>query len=710
MTLLNVDYKIISRALALRLKPKLQKLIHEDQTGFLQGRNISHTIRTVIDVIQIAQKDKLELIMVSMDWEKCFDRISHKALDAAMNYFNFGPKFRDFVLTMFHGANGRVLNNGFLSEPFPILSGCQQGSNLSPLLYVLLTEVLSINIRKNDKIKGIKVGDREIKLAQFTDDMNSFLKFKKQTIMEFESELIDFEEASGLKVNYDKTNVYRLGSLRDSQALLYTRKPFKWTDDPIKILGIVIHHDHMNTAKINYDMLLEKVENNCNLWKHRGLTLMGRVLIINSLCASLYVYKASVLGKITAEHTKKFYKILKNFLWKGGKSKLSLSKLQNTREYGGLGLIDLWAKDVALKTNWVAVSKEFPKIKDLAAQFLPEIRQDIWLCNLKPQDVSEVVAPCFWRDVLIAWANTQWHDPKDNVTKIAMQVLWYNSHIKINKRTLYYKKAHGGGIKLLYNIWNSVSKKFLTYQQLINIYGDNIMTYLEYHALVSAIPGEWIRELKNTNHIMEDFLFPYETFEGKTTKITYSNLIAKKQSIVHINNKWNEKLDVHITWEQLSRSFVEIGQLVKDTKMQNFQYRFLHRIIFCAKILHTWGIVQSPRCTFCEDHYETMDHLFYDCPVVRRFWELFQSWYESVTDTEITLTKNIVFFCESESNLLNTLLIIAKQHIFSRKILERPPNVYILKDKIMECVRIERFYAIRNKKYKPFAKKWKDLF
>lgn len=81
LTLLNVDYKILSRAVALRLKTKIHDLVHEDQTGFIAQRNISHNLRTIIDIIQIAKRDSLEMIMVSMDWEKCFDRISFVAID-----------------------------------------------------------------------------------------------------------------------------------------------------------------------------------------------------------------------------------------------------------------------------------------------------------------------------------------------------------------------------------------------------------------------------------------------------------------------------------------------------------------------------------------------------------------------------------------------------------------------------------------------------
>lgn len=555
------------------------------------------------------------------------------------------------------------------------------------------------------------LNNKEIKLAQFADDMNLFLKFERETLMQLEYELDTFEEASGLKVNYDKTNIYRLGSLMNTNAKIYTRKPFKWTNDPIKILGIVVdaRYDHMN--KINFTELTAKVQANCRLWSHRGLSLMGRTLVINTLCASLYVYKSSVLGRISKAQLKDFYGIIRNFLWKGGKSKIALRKLQNSKEFGGLQLIDLGAKDCALKCQWVSDIKEYENIKALSEQFLPKIKQDIWLCNLASRDVSMVMQKSsFWRDVLYSWSTIN-HKIPNNVTEIATQSLWFNSFVKVNNKLVYHERAHSQGMMFLYNIWNKENQTFFTHNQIQQIYGINVISFLDYYGLVSAIPGNWVRELKKARYIMEDYEFLYESFSGKTTKQTYEKIITDKNQFLDIVCKWNHKLDKHITREELSECFLNIPKLVMDVKMRNFQFRFLHRAIFCAKILHKWKIVDSPRCFYCGDEYETIDHLFYYCHVTRRFWELFQSWYESVTNTEITLTKDLIFLSNDPvTPLINTLLIIAKQFIFSRRIAERELNVYVLKDKIMEYVKIERSHALRTKRYKPFVRKWKDLF
>ena len=63
----------------------------------------------------------------------------------------------------------------------------------------------------------------------------------------------EFEKASGFSINYDKTSVYRIGSLANSSAKLYCQKPLNWTNDGINVLGVNIHSD-INTVYVrNYN-------------------------------------------------------------------------------------------------------------------------------------------------------------------------------------------------------------------------------------------------------------------------------------------------------------------------------------------------------------------------------------------------------------------------------------------------------------------------
>ena len=75
ITLLNVDYKILARAIAKRIEPKLPKLIHSDQTGFVKGRYIGQNVRRLNDLMEFTESNKVSGLPLFVDFEKAFDTL-----------------------------------------------------------------------------------------------------------------------------------------------------------------------------------------------------------------------------------------------------------------------------------------------------------------------------------------------------------------------------------------------------------------------------------------------------------------------------------------------------------------------------------------------------------------------------------------------------------------------------------------------------------
>lgn len=407
-----------------------------------------------------------------------------------------------------------------------------------------------------------------------------------------------------------------------------------------------------------------------------------------------------VLGRFSA--------IIREFLWNQGRTKIAHVKLFNDRHTGGLHLLNLKAKDLALKCQWVSYVKTSNKLQTLSESFLPPIKQKIWICNLKPEDVLSLMESCFWRDVLYAWCVAHWHSPS-NPSQIAAQVLWYNSFIKINNLVVFYDVALQAGVLCVYNIWNVISRRFLTFQEFTTIYGP-CLSFLQYYGLVSAIPKPWVAQLRNAYYVLEDHVYPFETISDKISLHIYNKLTHNPDSLSALMAKWKDKLQIDFVKEEFFEHFSRIYVLVPDIKCRNFQFRYLHRTVFCADILYKWKLVDSPRCLYCHNELETMEHLFYSCAEVSRFWEMFVSWYEATTDTEIFISLENVSFCNHEIDIVNTLIIMAKQFLFSRRIAERPPNIYLFRDKVKMVIKLERDFALKKRRYKPFVKKWKNLF
>ena len=138
--LLNVDYKVLAKALANRLIKFLPQLIDEDQTGYVKKRFIGNNIRIIEDIMIYTRRNKISGILLSVDFEKAFDSVNWNSLAWCLEAFNFGPKFRSYVITLYQDISTTVLNNGHTSKWFHLERGVMRGCPLSPYMFILLAE------------------------------------------------------------------------------------------------------------------------------------------------------------------------------------------------------------------------------------------------------------------------------------------------------------------------------------------------------------------------------------------------------------------------------------------------------------------------------------------------------------------------------------------------------------------------------------------
>ena len=143
ISLLNVDYKICSKAMSIRLSKVLEFIVDPDQTCSVPGRKISANLHTLRDILDYLDRTGEAGILVSLDQEKAFDRVNRSFLQSLLTRFGFGPSFCNWINTFYKGANMRVIVNEWLTEPIPLSRGVRQGDSLSPMLYILCVETLA---------------------------------------------------------------------------------------------------------------------------------------------------------------------------------------------------------------------------------------------------------------------------------------------------------------------------------------------------------------------------------------------------------------------------------------------------------------------------------------------------------------------------------------------------------------------------------------
>ena len=231
--LLDIVYKIIAKVIANRLSSVIDKLVHNNQTGFIKGRYIGENIRLISDVIEYCQMDSTEGVLMAIDYRNAFDSVEHDFILYVLKMFNFGPDFIAWVRLLYRNALLTVKNNGFTSKWFSCSRGTFQGSPLSGLLFNLIVEILAIKIRTLENIRGIIINGNEIKISQYADDTTLFLR-DPSSVNNVMQLLKDFQNVSGLEINIQKCNILWLGPWRYRRDSICGIAPVS----KIKILGV----------------------------------------------------------------------------------------------------------------------------------------------------------------------------------------------------------------------------------------------------------------------------------------------------------------------------------------------------------------------------------------------------------------------------------------------------------------------------------------
>ena len=243
ISLLNIDYKISTKAIANRIKKILNTIIHDSQTGFLKGRCIGENIRTIFEVIENLNDENKPGLIFFADFQKAFDSIDHDYIFKVLNYFNFGNSFINWIKLFYNDAQSCVINNGHMSEFFKIERGVRQGCPLSPYLFILAIEVLYKSVQNDDNIKGITLYNREIKNTAFADDATFMMDGSKKTFTTLINKIDSFSKISGLKLNSSKSIILRSGTLKNSIDTFNTNTKFIWTFENAATLGITFSNE-----------------------------------------------------------------------------------------------------------------------------------------------------------------------------------------------------------------------------------------------------------------------------------------------------------------------------------------------------------------------------------------------------------------------------------------------------------------------------------
>jgi hypothetical protein len=226
ISLCNVLYKIASKVVANRLKIFLPDIVSEFQSAFVPGRLIIDSALIAFECLQTVrrQKSKSPFFALKIDMMKAYDRVEWCYLHGCLSKLGFAPGWIDSVMRCVTSARYAVKVNGDLTSPVVPSRGIRQGDPISPYLFLLCTEGLSCLLQKKEglgELQGLRNGRQGPSISHllFADDSIFFARSDPQSVDTLKGVLDTYCEASGQKINLQKSSVFFGNKCQDTVKL-----------------------------------------------------------------------------------------------------------------------------------------------------------------------------------------------------------------------------------------------------------------------------------------------------------------------------------------------------------------------------------------------------------------------------------------------------------------------------------------------------------
>lgn len=713
ISLINVDTKIGTKIIAKRLEKVLPKIINHDQTGYVKGRYIGETLRVIDDIIYHTNLNNIPGILITIDFEKAFDSLEWSFMISALEAFNFGKSLIKWVKTFYNNITSCVMNNGFSTKYFDLRRGVRQGDPLSPFLFIVALELLTINIRNKTDIKGIKIGNEEVKLAAYADDLSIFSADISSAENLFKV-LDKFYICSGLKINKEKCEAMWIGSNRERQDFPLD---IRWNKDMIKILGIFFSHNSTKMIQKNFDQNIIAIKEVLNIWSMRNLSLIGKICILKSLAISKLIYVSSVL--FTPQNViKQVNSIIFNFLW-NGKDKVKRKVIISDYEHGGLKMVDFESRVKSLNIIWIKrlLDKENKHVWKVIPKLYFENFGGIEVflrCNYSLEKLN-LNLPLFYRNILQVWKEIF----PTQQQPIEEQILWNNQNILVAFKSVFFRELWFNGIVFVHDIFDN-SGLIFTWQHIKRSFGLSSHLWIKYYGLISAIPHNYKEYMKKSRSNYsrpnyQDLILKLKSTEIEikdiTSKKVYLHLVEEKQLVptaqAYFENRYNLS---DIPWTKIySIPFL----CTIDSRLRSFQYKILNNILYLNDFLYNkLKVVDNPRCSFCKTENETSPHLFFSCSFTLSFLRDFATTTNLISLRDLE-EKDIILGKSSQLHQTviqkNFVILLIKWYLYRCRMNNTLPSTLEFKTQLGKYKEIEFLIAKKKGKLKRHYLKWKNI-
>ena len=720
ISLLNFDLKVISKALANRLKNVLPDLIDKRQTAYVKNRFIGESGRLIDDIINVCDQKNIAGYLLTIDFEKAFDSLSHNFLIAALKKYGFGEDFIDWIKILLYKQESCVINGGHTTKYFSLERGARQGDPISAYLFVLALEIFFILLKSNKNVHGIEIFNHEFLYTAYADDTTFFLKCLDST-KEVLKMLDIFYKVSGLRPNLNKCEIAGLGILKDVKVALCGLKNIDLTKNCIKILGVHFSYNKKLQDDMNFCNTVKNIYNVVKIWRLRHLSLEGKIIIFKTLAISKIVYLA-LLTNIPKITLTELNEIQSKFLWNYKKCKIKHNTLCNEHKNGGLKNVDINFKIISLKCSWIKrlYDDNHHEWKIIPLYYIEKFlgKNFQFHSNLCiPLTILDHF-PSFYKNLISLWSSYISCSPNIPST-IASQYIWYNTYFKIDNKVIYYKEFSEKGINYVINFFDE-NGSLKSWSKMKHEYNLSDKAHFKWYQILNSIPSSWKKNLSNDrgncrnlvhlNHhlIKKNSILALEKLSPAEI---YSVLIAIRNAIPTSQKYYKDYFTTaDIDWKDI---YLLPRKVTIETKLRMFQYKILNSTLYLNKHLFLFKKKDNKFCSYCFTEEETVSHIFATCKKTNGLWnELNLSLNNDMHLPALSPQSAIFGFFQDDQHvhlILNHILIIFKYYVY----ITRDSNklsLGALKKNIKKVYQLEKKVSENDEKKKNlFNKKWTKL-
>ncbi|KAG7540795.1 Endonuclease/exonuclease/phosphatase superfamily [Arabidopsis thaliana x Arabidopsis arenosa] len=361
----NVMYKVISKIMANRLKKILPSSILPNQSAFIKDRLMMENQLLASELVKDYHKESISRrCALKIDISKAFDSVQWPFLLSILKAMNLPESFIHLIELCIGTASFSVQVNGELAGFFRSERGLRQGCSLSPYLFVICMNILSLMLDKAaaDKRIGFHPRCKNMRLTHlcFADDILVFSDGCSRSVAGILQVFDRFATISGLSISLEKSTLFLAGTTPQHRDNILRQFPFEAGTLPVRYLGLPLLTKGMTRA--DYLPLIERIRNRISSWTGRFLSFAGRLQLIKSVLSSLTNFWLSAF-RLPSKCIKEIESLFSAFLWSGPdlntkKAKIAWKDVCKPKQEGGLGIRMLSESNTVsvLKLIWRLVS------------------------------------------------------------------------------------------------------------------------------------------------------------------------------------------------------------------------------------------------------------------------------------------------------------------------------------------------------------------